>query len=328
MSQFLIQDSTLQDIGDAVRSKIDTQTITFPRYVAAFICSGVAVKQSYSYSLSGTVPKCNLASAISTMESENIIDTTKIDHWIIYWDWNGNSSGTGISTYDKAFKLYYKTIDENEQWEPIRLSYADSFQKYTILPNFAEEEKTLYSDQIELDYDTNIIGGSVSISSIKWRIVALPVKEDGSYFIVNSEVTRKWSMPEEYTSASLLPVSKLADILNAIEAPSGGALNFGTNTFYSLTLGRNSGLTVNTAITDLSQIIAFGWWYYDYLYFCYPAREKDSSTGRVPIYRFDPMRDSSRTTYDYLYLSGGKLYTVSNTVASGSNAGGFMIYTT
>lgn len=276
MSQFLIQDTTLEDIGDAVRVKLGSEGVSFPRYVKAWTFpSRTVTKQAYSYSVSN-----GDFSLTNTIKTNLGIDTNEFDHWLIYWTSSNLSSS--YPTYKTGIVLYYRDSSGNST----TVANADCFEKYVSVPG------SLYNNKVQIDIDTNYISSSSGFS-FDVVLTAIPVKADNSFFLTTSDDSNKWNVPETYGSNDLLPVTKLASIISNINigskikiyerlllVPAG-------NTNYSSDSGVDQ-LTYSdyykkpTSITAISQILCIVWADRDYLYYTMPAQ--DNVNNEAPIY--------------------------------------------
>ena len=276
MSQFLIQDSTLQSIGDAVRNSIGGH-LEVPRYVKAYTFPTTTVsKNSGNYNFSNGV------FTISTTIQNNLgIDLNELDHWLVYW--TSTDLYRYYSTYASAIGIQYGQWTTT--WEYSNISHADSFEKYIVVP------KDTKNNQVEIvNLNTSKIGYYNTLS-FQVDLVVIPVKANGDFFITTDSDTYKWNMPEVYESNDLLPVTKLASIINSIGCKvkiyERLLLVPAENTNYSSDSGVDQ-LTYSeyyrkpTSINSISQILCIVWADRDYIYYTMPAQ--DNVNNEAPIY--------------------------------------------
>lgn len=276
MSQFLIQDSTLQGIGDAVRNKIGGH-LEVPRYVKAYTFPTTTVsKNSMNSNFS------NGAFVISTTIQNNLgIDLNELDHWLVYW--TSTDLYKYYPTYASAIGIQYGQW--TTKWEYFNISHADSFEKYIVVP------KDIKNNQVEIANLNSSKIGYYTTFSFQVDLVVIPVKANGDFFITTDSDTYKWNIPEVYESNDLLPVTKLASIINGIGCKikiyeklflvEAGNTNYSSDSDVDQ-LANSDYYKKPTSIKAISQIVCIIWADRDYLYYTMPAR--DNVNNEAPIY--------------------------------------------
>lgn len=324
MSQFLIQDTTLEDIGDAVRSKL-TNPVVFTQWVKAYTFPTRTVsKPSNNVNFTS-----NYSFVISTTIKNNLdIDLTALDHWLVYW----TSSNLQDSLYKDAVGLYYR-----QGGAYVYVSHADSFKAYTSIP------LDIRNSTFEIaNCDSTILPASASLT-FNAEVTIIPVKANGDFFPTTENDTYKWNMPgASYDSNSLLPVLKLADIITAI--PSGAAPSISIRDGLSLFPDTNytesdvdrltnaSRFERPSEIVDMSQILLIVLVDSNYIYYIKPA--EDGADNQAPIYYCRIGNNYSWGEYTqysikFLFKPNSKyLWVLGNNSSLAINFPGIIVYTT